>query len=190
MPRSIVISKHGEYPARSFKPIAANAWGNFFDIADADCDLAHWMIEADSGTVRLTARNSEQDEEDPAWSPPAPIVMLVDGIVEAFSSNTFPSSDALRQDFINWVCRGVLDAFESARMARKYANSRVNAECFGIVASPTDRGLSVDALKLLWSQNDCLTVQDVKARQRRARSRGTKKAVKKKSGVIKGNGGN
>lgn len=40
----IILEKHGDFNAKSFKPIAAKIWSTFFDVASSPIDLMHWMV--------------------------------------------------------------------------------------------------------------------------------------------------
>jgi hypothetical protein len=74
---TVLIQPRGEFPSKSFKSEATKAWIEFFKVIAGDTDLAHWLIEADSATIRLTGRNSSVNENGPDWESPTPVVVLV-----------------------------------------------------------------------------------------------------------------
>src|SRR5688572_10695244 len=110
---SVLVDRRGSYPAKPFKGIAILAWTRFFEQIDDDCDLAYWVIEADSGTVKVSPRSSLANENSPDRDSPNSIVVLVDGIVEAFGKHDKVAYANLRASFQCWVMAGVLESFNS-----------------------------------------------------------------------------
>ncbi len=183
---SIVIDKRGEFPKKPFRPLATKAWNEFFRIVTADTDIAHWNVHADSGVVQLSARQTTVDEEGPEWEPPPPIAVVVDGIVERLTEVPQRHTDEeLHEHFSKWAERGILEAFRSATISKKFERFNPEGNSFAIVSAPLDLGLAEDDLSLLWSNDKKLTVATIKRRQRDAQKRTKKhgprvKAVKKK----------
>ena len=138
---SIVIEAQGHFPRKPFRPLAAKAWNEFFKIAPPTADLAHWNIHADSGVVRLTARDSACDESDFDWLTPVPICIDVQGIVEWLDQATTSEEEAeVRKRFQDWTVLGILAAFQSASVARKLERFHPAGKSFAIVTAPLDLG--------------------------------------------------
>ena len=116
-----------EYPSKSFKPVATLAWLAFFKHTSPECELAFWEIEADSATVKLSARSADIDEDGSNWEPPTPFVALVDGIVECFATQPKSQFSKLRSSFYEWVSAGILASFCPAQLPRCFAESSPDA---------------------------------------------------------------
>lgn len=185
MTKLILIDQRGTYLKYSFKVIASKAWNEFFRRDDESCDIAHWVIEADSGTIKLTRRDSSLDEDDPGWKPPTPIIMLVDGIVELFDTGRDSSFESLRNEFNDWAVDGILKSFNSAGIQKKYNDFSIESPGdFAIVTAPREQGLSEDRLSLIWPPEKSLTLKKIMARQSAAKRRALRKPkmrVKKKA---------
>ncbi len=177
---AILLEQRGNYPNKSFKSVATKAWSEFFKLAIDGIDLAHWMIEADSATVRLSGRAGFVDESGPDWEMPKPVVILVDGIIESFETNPHSSDKKLRKHFRQWVEKGILDSFHSLSVTKKFERFNPDSKSFAIVTSQTDLGLAEDELSLMWSNDNSLSVAKIKSRQKTAKSRKRKATVRKK----------
>lgn len=174
---SLVIEKHGNFPRKSFKPLAVKGWNEFFTLADPSTDLAHWNVHADSGVIRLTARNSMIDESDPDWNPPTAISMCVDGVVDLFNQEPPTHSEAaIRAKFQEWAQQGILESFQSASVLRKYDHFNPTGKRFAIVSAPLDLGLAEDDLALLWSNDEHFKVATIKRQQQDAQKRTKRKS--------------
>src|SRR5690606_168009 len=148
------------------------AWIKFFSTAPPHADLAHWTIHADSGVVRLSTRQTDVDESGPDWDPLPPISMVVDGIVEKLNSADSPQSCLeLQEHFREWAETGILKAFHSATVRRKFDGFLSPPRSFAIVSAPLDLGLASDQLSLLWSNDSQLTTTAIQRRQQAAQSR-------------------
>ena len=164
MPKPILLEDRANFP-RPFRAVAATAWAAFLKVADPSSDLAHWFIEADSATIRLTARSTLIDEDDPGWIAPIPIVVLVDGILEQFDTE---DHDAVRRGFYEWAAKGIVESFKLARVRKALHQLIPTSACFGVVTSQTDEGLARDELSLLWANHERLTLARIRAQQSKA----------------------
>jgi len=179
---TICIKPNGTYPNKPFKALAAKAWNEFFAIADETCDVAHWRISAHSATVRLSPRTSSIDESDPDLVSTERIHILVEGIIEVFKTlpDGDPRLDKAIASFRAWAEKGILDAFESARIAKKFERFNPDEKNFAVVSADTDWGLHEDELSLLWTNNARFTVARIKSRQSAAAKK--RKAAGKRRG--------
>lgn len=180
MTHPVLLDVRGSYPAKPFKSVAIRAWTLFFKHVDQDCDLAYWVIEADSGTVKLSPRSTRINESSPHWESPNPIVVLVDGIVEAFQKQDQATYADLRASFQRWVTAGVLASFKSAEVARLFSDAVSVGQTFGIVTASHDEGIVSKDLALIWSNDGKLTLSSIASAQAiAARQRAPKRNVRK-----------
>ena len=159
-----LLAVRGEFPKKQFKSCANELWLQFLVEFTGASNVAYWTIEADSGTVKLSARNSKVDEDTPDWNPPAPIVVLVEGILEAFGSEPKSKHEELRLEFRGWVEKGILDALQSSKVSKKLLDS-INSTDFSVVSTAIDEGLAESELSLIWSNGNRLTIAKIKADQ-------------------------
>jgi hypothetical protein len=178
----VLLEPKGKFPDRPFKPMCGDAWERFFAVTSSDCDLAFWVIEADAATVVLTGRNTTINEDQPEWQAPAPpIIMLVDGVIEALNATSRSGSSRVRADFQSWVIDGILESFTSPNIAKAFRTFLPKQKSFGIVSSPHDEGLVRSDLSLIWSTDKSFSLSTIKTNQAAAKkriTRGTK--VRKK----------
>ena len=159
-----LLEIRGKFPTQPFTNCAKELWLEFFDAPTVAYNVAYWTIEADSGTVKLSARNSNVHEDGPDWRPSAPFVVLVEGIVEAFSEQPKSAYKELRFCFREWAEKGILDALQTVRVSRKL-NESLNSHDFSIVSTVIDEGLAESVLSLIWSNSKFLTVEKIKSDQ-------------------------
>lgn len=175
----ILLDQHGEYQGKSFKTVALKIWTRFFDIADASCNLMHWMVDGFSSTVRVTGRRIDENEYSPEWETPQPIIAIVDGFLESMEAGETVPNPSLLEDFRVWVEQGIMEAFTMKRIEKKFSDLHFAKDGFVIVTSTTDAGLAEDELKLLWASDKKVTPASIKARQKAAQ-KGKRHAVRKK----------
>jgi hypothetical protein len=175
----IVLEKHGDFNAKSFKPIAAKIWTAFFDLAASPTDLMHWTVDGFSSTVRVSGRIMDVNEYSPEWKTTQPIVAIVDGLLESMGPGETVPSLALRNEFREWVENGIMEAFASAPIKGKFFELGLSKGEFVIVTSPTDAGLAEDELKVLWASDKNITPDSIRIRQKEAQ-REKRRAVRKK----------
>lgn len=174
----ILLDKHGEFNSKSFKTIAVKIWSEFFKVADKSTDLMHWMVDGFSSTVRVTGRVIDINEYSPEWETSQPIVAIVDGFLESMEEGETVPNPTLLGEYRGWVEDGIMEAFESKRIEKKFGDMGLSADGFVIVTSPTDAGLAEDELKVLWASDKKLTPASIKSRQKAAQ-KGKRHAVKK-----------
>lgn len=174
-----LLSASGKYPGTSFKPVATQAWLNFFQNLPSDSDIAYCVIEADSATVMLSPRNSHVDENGRDWRSPAVVVGLVDGILECFEISPKTEHAQLRESFYQWASGGILESFLSSRISKLF-HRIIGGRRFEIVTTRYDEGLAGSELDVLWANGRGVSLRSIAHRQSRARrsSSGPKKAKK------------
>jgi len=178
---TILIKGQAIYLSKPLKFMASAAWNEFFRVSPEETDLAHWMIQADSATVRLTPRNTCVDERSEDWEPPEPIHIRVSGVIELLNAAESSSArEEVRYGFREWAIAGILSAFKSKRIAKQFGQSRFGSRGFAIVSSPTDAGLGEDDLSVVWTNDEDFTVARIKARQKKAHSGTRNCSVKRK----------
>lgn len=180
---SVVIPQRGLFPSGQFKAIAVLMWKKFFEMAPAECDVAHWLIQPNSAHIRVTPRISTV-HEGIEWEPPVPIIAQIEGVIDALNEGA-NHEDQVIANFEKWASWGILEAFQSAAIAKKlqaFAGDR----SFAIVSSPVDEGLREDPLKLIWSSSKKFNLaaiaknqQAAEAKEKRKPKVVVKKAVKK-----------
>lgn len=175
----IILEKHGDFNAKSFKPIAAKIWSTFFDVASSPIDLMHWMVDGFSSTVRISGRVMDVNEYSSEWETTQPIVAIVDGLLESMGPGETVPNLALRNEFREWVENGIMEAFASQRIKKKFFDSGLSKGEFVIVTSPSDAGLAEDELKVLWASAKNITPASIRSRQKEAQ-KGKIRAVRKK----------
>jgi hypothetical protein len=175
----ILLEQHGEYQAKLFKSVAGRIWTRFFDVADSSCDLVHWMVDGYSSTVRVTGRRIDENECSPEWETSQPIVAIVDGFLESMEAGEAVPNPTLLAEFREWVENGIMEAFATKRIEKKFADMELSKDGFVIVTSPTDAGLAEDELKVLWASDKKMTPAAIRARQKAAQKR-KRHAVRKK----------
>lgn len=179
--KTIVIKERGVFRKKPFKAQARKMWEHFFKTAVPGSDLAHWEVDPNSATILLSSRNSSVSETDSDWDPPAPVIIVVNGIAELLNADP-DAWDELGTEFLEWVTLGIMQSFKSASVSKRFKQylKSNQLDCFAIVTSPFDEGLIENDLALVWSKNDCLTVKKIKARQKAAAKYDTRRPVKKK----------
>jgi hypothetical protein len=180
MASAIVLPKKANYTDKSFKSAATDVWDKFFAIAPPETDVAYWLIEADSATVRLAARNSTIDEDGPSWDTSTPIVILVKGIIDALNEADRSTQEKLRSEFKQWVEVGLLESFTSSRISKKAQALTPSGDRFAIVTTSADEGLTHGELTLLWTNDKRFGLRQIVAHQAKAAARREKARAKKK----------
>jgi hypothetical protein len=181
MSNPIRLNKRGKFPKQPFQPLAIEIWTAFFGTAPPESDLAYWTIEPHAASVRLSARNTLVNDAGAEYEPSTPVIVLVDGIIEARRASDKSLHPKLNSDFREWVTRGILEAFASAGVAKKYSNFLPKKGSFAIVTSPAEEALTDSDLTLIWSSSKRFSLSTIATRQVAAKKKTKKaRAVKKK----------
>jgi len=179
----VIIEPYGAYPDKSFKAIATKAWNEFFANTTDFVNVAHWMIVADAGSIRLSARRSSVDESDPDWVGYEPIGLCAEGVLELLDCEpNLVVQDEIRTAFRAWVEKGILESFQSARVRKKFEKFNPEAKGFAIVTSTTDCGLAEDKLSLLYRNSTKVTLAKIRTQQSSAAKK--RKAGRKRRGQV------
>jgi hypothetical protein len=174
------IKRKVEFPRMSFDSAALDMWIAFIELLPDGWDLAHWLLEADSGTIRVSARNSMLNEFSPEWKGVEPVVVVIEGIVELFGVNE-KQNELLRSQFQEWATTAIKKGFMSSKIQKAFRCKRTLEDRFAIVSATTDWGLGNDSLTLLWSSDSKFGIEEIQAMQKRPRRKGApKKIVRKK----------
>jgi hypothetical protein len=169
MASSKLLDVKCEYPKKSFKIVAGKVWQLFFEQYCNNANIAYWVLEADSATIKLSARNYKICENSPKWVSPISIVVLVDGIIELLNTQNKSACPQIRHDFRDWAKTGIIEAFNSTKVSNKF-NACVNQNAeFGILTTNYDEGLNGSDLELIWSNQSYLTLTKIRATQKKAK---------------------
>lgn len=178
------IKGQGSYPNKPFKQQAKKLWDEFFKVADDTVDIAHSRIGPDSATVRLSARNSRVDESDPDLAPLEPSIVLIGGIINLLNEcgSDVPAQKEISSEFRAWAEEGLLEAFQSSQIKKKFEKFNPDGKPFAIVTAETDCGLQEDELTVIWKNRRTFTVALIKSRQEAAKKK--RKALGKRRGQV------
>lgn len=158
-----------KYPKQAFKSIAAKVWKELFTHTKDTGDVAFWCIELPH--ITLSLRDSGVDESNPRWKRVDYVTAMVDNFDEMASEGD-EEPEALYDAIYAWAVKGIMEAFHSASVQKKYQRFISDGNNFAIVSTDSDdSGLSASDISLLWTQKKHFTVSRIWARQKAARDK-------------------
>lgn len=150
------------YTKKSFCPDAVKMWQRYFDVASPQHDLAYWWINGMDAVVSLSGRFSSINES----IVPSPTFTLI-SVRDYLADGAVADEEDLAR-FQSWVERGILEAFESDRVQKVFEDRGFGEGGFAIVTCPHDEAMSFYPVKVIWTNDDHLTSEEIMSRQKSA----------------------
>lgn len=172
------IEQRASFPDKAFKPFAVKLWRELFGMAKTFGDVAVCNYNSNGSSVSLCLRDSAIYDGDYYTLDMAdePFVHVgVEGIDERYSAipegdNCDREMEELSAEIRAWMEQGIMEAFHSAAIQKKYARYNSEGKRFSIFGDCYENGTFGPELSLLWSQTKPrFTVAQLRARQKAAR---------------------
>ncbi len=176
---AIKLGVVNSFPKTSFAGYAANAWAEFSKYWVDEIDVAHWLIEPDSGTIKLSARSSTKDTVGGKWEDLEPIIVLVEGIIDALNASKKNELSVVRAEFREWAEKGIIQSLGKRQFQSFVGTLEETKAPLAVVTSYSDAGLLNDDLKVLWSTHGSDLLAKLRGGKKKSTSRNTKKSTKK-----------
>lgn len=183
-----------DIPFLSKKATAAcrKAWRKLFsqllrqNVHPASTDVLLWVLMADSGTVLLTPRSTNTDEDDPEWeSPDDEVGFGVEGLCEELNRFRGAKQQAEQKKvyvaFYDWMTAAIIDSFQSASIQKLFNEYNPESLPISIFWSPHEESMRFATKRLLWRNEGGLSPDRVTEKQAALQEGARYKAVRKKS---------
>lgn len=154
--------KRGKYFPKPFKTMATRNWNDLFDKVEGFHNIIRFEITTGGIVEVITYPPSEKPSCVSMSLPPS-----IDNIIESEDER-----DKATQEYYAWVEKGILDAFNAARIQKKYATFNPQDKNCAIIINkkekpgPTVYELSTLDFSILWSNNPKFTISRMKAQQK------------------------
>jgi hypothetical protein len=186
------IEQRASFPDKAFKPFAVMLWRELFRMAENFGDVAVCNDNSNGSAISLSLRDSSIYDGDYYALDMAdePFVQIgVDGIDERLFA--IPEDDELGMEALGaevraWMEEGIMEAFLSAAIQKKYQRYNPEGKRFSIVGDCYESGAFGPDLSLLWShKKPRFTVAQIRTRQKAARKKHEAPGKKKMRAVMK-----
>jgi len=169
-----------DYKNKSFSRYATLILDKFFDFHYSNYDLMHWHINGNSTVINVTGRIIDLNEYGEDWTTSKPILAVVKGFHESMAPEELVCSEEMLEDLENWVEQGIIRAFNSKKIQKRFNNSHYKDKSFTIASSRTNAGLVEDELRIVWTNDKTITPAAIRERQLIVQGRAGIRYIKKK----------
>lgn len=174
-----LIEQRASFPDKEFKPFAVKLWNELFGMAEKFGDVAVCNYNADGSSVSLSFRDSSISDSDyqalsKADDPYAHIIVKgIDELLRGDGDDEFePDYEGLAAEVCAWMEKGIMKAFHTPGVQKKYARYNPEGKRFSIVGDCYSDGVFGPELSLLWShRTPRFTVAQIRKRQEAARKK-------------------